>query len=135
MGTSNRRGVYDIGPTAALKGIAMKTLKITSAVLAIVAMFPLAATAVVVSLNAVQDTTLCEHAAGALSNGSGEYLFAGRTATGSIRRGLVAFDISDNMPPGSVINNAVLQLYMSRTLAGPKILELRRIVASWGEGA
>jgi len=48
-----------------------------------------------VTLNPSKDNTLYERATGSHSNGSGEFLFVGRTgANGNtlVRRGLVAFD-------------------------------------------
>ncbi len=88
------------------------------------------------TLGSSQDNTLYEDADGALSNGAGEYFFAGRTkqATNSIRRGLIAFDIAGHMPPGSIIVSATLRLDLSQTTPGPQPVELHRLTANWGEG-
>ena len=43
-------------------------------------------------LSPVRDNTLYEDSAGSFSNGAGDYLFAGSTARGSIRRALLAFE-------------------------------------------
>jgi hypothetical protein len=96
-----------------------------------------AAVAEVVSLQPVRDNTLCENSIGALSNGAGQYLFAGRTgsASDSRRRGLLAFDVAGSIPPGSVVTSARLTLHMSRTIAGPQTLQLRKAGSDWGEGA
>ena len=47
----------------------------------------------VVVLAASKDNTLYEDPNGALSNGQGMRFFAGKTANGLIRRGLIAFDL------------------------------------------
>lgn len=88
-----------------------------------------------VVLPASRDNTLYESATGALSNGRGEYLFAGRTnqASDSLRRALVLFDLS-SIPPGSTVTSASLLLTMSKTISGAHVFELHPITADWGEG-
>jgi len=90
-----------------------------------------------VTLGARRDNTLIEHPQGALSNGAGPHLFAGRTSTaaGSIRRGLLAFDPGPAIPPGSTILSAVLTLHLSQTNAGAVQISLHRALSEWGEGA
>lgn len=90
-----------------------------------------------VAINPDRDNTLYESLSGALSNGQGEYLFAGRTAqpTGSLRRALIRFDIAGSVPAGATINSVVLTLEMSRTpTLDDEWIELRRLSADWGEG-
>src|SRR5678815_4968976 len=91
-----------------------------------------------VEIQASKDNTLYQSATGAVSNGVGAHLFAGRTnqASDSIRRGLVAFDIAANVPSGSTITAVTLHLYLSKTSseAGSRDISLRRASASWGEG-
>ncbi len=84
-----------------------------------------------------KDNTLYEDAAGSISNGSGQHFFAGRTGTGSIRRGVVAFDIARSIPAGVRVTNATLTLHSSRepAVGGPESIELHRLLADWGEGA
>ena len=62
----------------------------------------------VVTVPASRDNTLIEDPSGALSNGAGPSLFAGRTAQprNSIRRAVIAFDIAGTIPAGSVITGA-----------------------------
>jgi len=99
-------------------------------------LFGRAAVAEVVSLQPVRDNTLCEDSFGALSNGAGQHLFAGRTGlSDSRRRGLLAFDVAGSIPPGSVVTRARLTLHMSRTLAGPQTIGLRKSGSDWGEGS
>ena len=83
-----------------------------------------------------KDNTLYENATGSISNGSGQHFFAGRTGTGAIRRGVVAFDIAQSIPAGSRVTNATLTLHLSREPGpgGPETIELHRLLADWGEG-
>jgi hypothetical protein len=87
-----------------------------------------------VSIGASKDNTLYENATGGTSNGAGEYFFVGKTASGSIRRGLIAFDISGNIPTGAVIDSVKLKLNMSKTSAGPQNIKLHKVLADWGQG-
>lgn len=89
-----------------------------------------------VTLRAIKDNTLVENTAGSLSNGSGQYLFAGRTnqASGSLRRTLLAFDLSA-IPAGSLVTSATLTMNLNKAAAGgPVTLDLHRVSSSWGEG-
>ncbi len=90
---------------------------------------------VVATLAAIKDNTLYESATGAISNGAGEYLFAGTIQTGAIRRAVIAFDIAGSLPAGSTINSVTLELNMSRTVSGNQAVALQRLLADWGEGA
>jgi hypothetical protein len=83
-----------------------------------------------------KDSTLIEDPAGALANGSGPGIFSGRTASASrsIRRALLAFDIAAAVPQGSTITGAKLHLNLSATSAGPATVRLQRVLADWGEG-
>jgi len=85
-----------------------------------------------------KDNTLYEDPGGALSNGSGDFLFIGRVGlvgASRIRRTLLAFPIADTVPSGSTIVSVTLTLEMSRSPAGAKSSQLRRILTDWGEGA
>jgi hypothetical protein len=95
------------------------------------------ARAITIDLPAVKDNTLYETPDGSLSNGAGEHFFVGRNAqtVGSIRRGLIRFDIAANIPAGSTINSVSLTLHCSSANLGPRAIELRRVLADWGEGA
>jgi hypothetical protein len=91
--------------------------------------------AATVTLTTSKDNTLYESASGTLSNGAGSYFFAGKTRTGLIRRGVIAFDVAGNIPAGSTITGVVLTLHVSRTKhTTSETVELRRLLASWGEG-
>ena len=86
-----------------------------------------------ITLEPKHDNTLYEDPQGLLANGSGQYLFAGLTATGAKRRALLSFDLSD-IPQGSSINSVELSLYMSRTITSPLPMTVHRVTSPWGEG-
>jgi FtsP/CotA-like multicopper oxidase with cupredoxin domain len=95
-----------------------------------------AALADTITLSALKDNTLFESPTGALSNGIGGSMYVGRTDENqySLRRGLIAFDLS-SIPAGSTVTAATLTLYMDRTRASGTPVTLHRLLASWGEGA
>ncbi|MGH9869645.1 MAG: DNRLRE domain-containing protein [Candidatus Polarisedimenticolia bacterium] len=88
----------------------------------------------VITLPASRDNTLFESATGALSNGAGEFLFAGKTAIPQTRRALIAFDVAAAVPAGSTITSVQLTLNMSLTIALGVPVSLHRAAADWGEG-
>jgi hypothetical protein len=91
----------------------------------------------VVTLSPIKDNTLYEDSNGLLSNGAGQYLFVGRVnPTGGtlLRRGVIAFDIAGNIPPGVGILSARLRLHMSKTITDAQLVTLHRLQADWGEG-
>ncbi len=93
------------------------------------------APATVVTLPASKDNTLYQPASGGTtnSNGAGEHCFAGRTDDGYIRRGVMAFNLTNMIPPGSIITSVTLTLYMSRTRDTADNVPLHRLLANWGE--
>jgi hypothetical protein len=95
------------------------------------------ASALTISITPSKDNTLYEYdpAEGDVSNGIGFHFFAGETAMGELRRGVVAFDIAGRIPPGSTITAVSLSLNMSRTQSEtPRTVELHKLLADWGEG-
>jgi hypothetical protein len=88
-----------------------------------------------VQISPLKDNTLYEDSQGTLSNGTGDFFFAGNTNTSAVRRGLIAFDIAANVPAGSVIDSVELVLYMSKTSAGDQTISLYRLLADWGESS
>ncbi|MFQ5629911.1 MAG: DNRLRE domain-containing protein [bacterium] len=69
------------------------------------------------------------------SNGAGDHLFAGSNRRGAIRRGLVAFDLTQAILPGATIESVTLTLNMSRTTSAARDVALHRLLVGWGEGA
>ena len=88
-------------------------------------------------VSAERDTTLIEDPDGALSNGSGPALFAGRTnqGVGSVRRGLLRFDVAAALPPRAIVESVVLHLTALPGNPGASSVRLYRVLADWGEGA
>jgi spore coat protein A len=100
---------------------------------AFVAAAPLAHADTVV-LSPTQDTTI--YSDGALSNGKGQYLFAGVTSSQTKqRRGLIQFAVSGSIPAGSTINSVTLTMRLSRTQSNTSDIALYKVTSSWGEGA
>ena len=81
-----------------------------------------------------KDSTLFEQSEGSLANGAGQHIFVGKTNRGAVRRGVIAFDVSGNIPQGSTINRVSLTMNVSRTVAATQDIQLHRLLADWGEG-
>jgi hypothetical protein len=98
---------------------------------------PSLAGADIVAIEAARDTTLIEDPEGALANGAGPLFFVGRTnqREGSVRRGLLYFDVTAALPRGAHIESVRLTLSMPRGNATPQQIGLHRLRSSWGEGA
>jgi len=95
------------------------------------------ASAGTVNIHPSKDNTLYEYDpdVGDLSNALGMHFFAGKTAMNALRRGVLAFDITGNIPPGSTITGASLSANMSRTPTNTAfVVELHKLLADWGEG-
>lgn len=107
--------------------------------------FPLAAVlslsaglacAEIVALEPIADATLFQPSAGnpETADSQGPHLFVGRIAQGTRRRVLLRFDLSA-LPPGAVINDAHLELSVSRTISGVVDVNLHRVLGAWSEGS
>ena len=106
-------------------------------VLVLACIGPNSVSAAMIGINPSKDNTLYEYnsSEGDLSNGAGFHFFAGENAMNEIRRGVLAFDIAGNVPPGSTITAVTLSLNMSMTAFGtPRTVELHKLLADWGEG-
>ena len=108
-------------------------------VLALAAGLPAApAAADSVVLVSDRDNTLIQPMSGQPENslGAGWQFYAGRVGNnggGTIRRGLLRFDLS-SIPPGSTITAVKLKLYMSQGNGAASTVSLKRCLADWGEG-
>ena len=87
-----------------------------------------------------RDNTLYETPEGAdeLSNGAGDFLFAGRAGLDAgfrLRRALLHFDVSA-IPAGATIRHVELVLHQSKAAPGspPADMGLYRALQAWGEG-
>lgn len=87
-----------------------------------------------IDLTSSKDNTLFENGTGSLSDGAGVHLFAGKTNTGSRRRAVMAFDLSQ-IPAGATITGVTLTLHISQTVSGTETMTLHAVAADWGEGA
>lgn len=86
-------------------------------------------------LEARKDNTLYESDSGNRSNGAGQHFFVGRNMGGLRKRGLLYFDITEaQLPMGTTVTHASLDVRLSRTNAGPHDINLHRVLADWGEG-
>ena len=95
------------------------------------------ASANIINITPSKDNTLYQYdpADGDTSNALGFHRFAGKTAMGELRRGVLAFNIAGSIPAGSTITGVTLSMNMSRTpisVAYP--VELHKLFADWGEG-
>lgn len=84
-------------------------------------------------LSASADNTLYQNESGSISNGAGEWFFAGKNNQGLIRRGLLRFDVS-SIPANATIESVSLTLYHSLGQPTTAEVSLHRVLASWGEG-
>jgi hypothetical protein len=95
-----------------------------------------AAQADIVQVGPSKDNTLFETAGGELSSGAGDGIYAGKIAFGTIRRGLIAFNIAGSVPAGATITGVSLTLTAIQVPPGgtPANVALHRLTADWGEG-
>jgi hypothetical protein len=114
----------------------MRRFVTTASILAVVS-FATPSRAETVLVPSDRDTTLIEDPGGAFSNGAGPVLFAGRTnqGAGSVRRGLLRFDLAGALPRGAVVESVTLRLTALPGNPGASRFRLYRVLADWGEGA
>jgi hypothetical protein len=84
-------------------------------------------------IEATQDNTLYQSDEGNVSNGAGDYFFAGRTSGVKLRRGLIAFKSLGTIPSGATIKSVKLHLWVSRDENIPSTVNLLRVPTDWGE--
>ena len=87
-------------------------------------------------VTAGRDATLIEDPQGALANGAGPFVFAGRTAqqAGAVRRALLWFDVAGAIPSQALVESATLTLCMTPSHPDPRVLSLHRVLHDWSEG-
>ncbi len=86
-----------------------------------------------VTVHASQSATLySEDANGA--NGSGQYLFAGRTNQGFTRRAIVRFDLG-GLPPDALLLSARVSMNVAQGNGGVRPMSLHRSLQDWTTGA
>lgn len=86
-----------------------------------------------ITLSPNRDTTLFEE--GALSNGGGQYLFAGVVLSGAQRRALLRFPVAA-IPAGATVTDATVSMNLSRSRTPNTALtvSLHRMTADWQAG-
>jgi hypothetical protein len=89
----------------------------------------------VLTVEADRDNTLYEDSTGTLSNGAGEYCFAGLNSGLNVRRAVMRFDVAGALPAGATVQSVRLLVEMSRTNGGSATFGLHEVVGDWGEGA
>ncbi len=84
-----------------------------------------------------KDNTLYEDSNGGKSNGAGQHIFIGVTKEPGIRRALISFDITGNLPADATVVSVRLKLQMSKTHrdAGTHPASLHLLLADWGESS
>jgi hypothetical protein len=90
-----------------------------------------------VDLEPERDATIYDDGNGTNANGSGIYLFTGRTEAqneSAERRALLVFPIEQNIPEGSTITSVSLELMLSKTRSGSQTVSLHRLLEDWSEG-
>jgi hypothetical protein len=85
-----------------------------------------------VTLGALKDNSIYAES-DTLSNGAGQRIFAGESGAGSVRRGLIKFDLA-TVPGNAVIDSVVLRLSVVQTHVTSVTVSLHRLLADWGEG-
>ena len=69
-----------------------------------------------------------------LSNGIGEYFFAGTTKDGVVKRALVMFDLAESVPEGVTVDSAILVLKPTKVKPGSTSINVHMLTTEWGEG-
>ncbi|MSR40335.1 MAG: DNRLRE domain-containing protein [Phycisphaerales bacterium] len=86
-----------------------------------------------VTLAATQSATIYQEDANG-ANGSGQYLFAGRTNQGLTRRALLRFDLAA-LPEGALLLSARVNMNVAQGNGGVRPMSLHRGTAQWTTGA
>ncbi len=69
-----------------------------------------------------------------LSNGLGEFIFAGTTNKNVKKRALVKFDLTEAVPEGIAVDSVVLTLVPDKVKPGDTEVKMHRLTTEWGEG-
>ena len=70
-----------------------------------------------------------------LSNGIGEYFFAGTTKDDVTKRALVMFDLAESVPEGVIVDSAILVLIPTKVKPGSTSIDVHMVTTEWGEGS
>ena len=95
---------------------------------------PFAARAATTTIGAAKDNTIFQNDSNN-SGGGAAGLRSGTNRMGSTRRGLIAFDIAENVPSGSTITGVEMTLYLGDTTEFDiQDVGLHKLMKDWGEG-
>jgi hypothetical protein len=119
--------------TAMLNFLVSRSLApfVCALLLTLAAMRPAATVAEQLVLTPAKDNTIYSSALNG-SNAVGN-IFVGLNDAGSVRRGLLAFDLSA-LPPGSIIDAVSLQMGVDNSRPGIFAITAHRLATDWGEG-
>jgi glucose/arabinose dehydrogenase len=100
---------------------------------------PLDEAGLAIEIEPARDATLYEEATGALANGTGRNLFAGRTgdnAEFADRRALLYFDVAGELPPDAEVLSASLRMRCTKIPVGgtDTTQSIYRVTRDWNEG-
>jgi hypothetical protein len=111
----------------------MNLTRLTTIALAVL-LLPAVAHSKSVTIPAAKDNTIFENAPNNSAGGAAG-IFAGTNNAPSKRRGLLAFDIAANVPPGATITGAQLRMHLGLSPnTNNQTIGLHRLMADWGEG-
>jgi len=85
-----------------------------------------------VDLTASLDNTIFKGSE--LSNGLGEYIFAGTTNKDVIKRALVQFDLTEAVPEGVLVDSVKIILHPTKVKPGSTEVQIQVLTTEWGEG-
>jgi hypothetical protein len=85
-----------------------------------------------VTITADKDNTIYSEST-TTSNGAGDNLFAGSTATGNKRRGLIHFNLS-SIPTNAVVTAVTVKLTCNKQASASAGINLHKLSQNWGEG-
>jgi len=89
----------------------------------------------VASLGPSGDDTLYQSQGDQTNNEAGEWLFAGATREGNLRRSLISFDIGAAILAGPTVTTVSLTLTVSRSIASATEIGIHTLLGAWQEGA
>ena len=88
-----------------------------------------------ITLDAADDATLYESSQGNIANSKGQYIFIGKTNNGDLRRTLIRFNLSTEIPSDATIDSVFLSLSMNKTQNAAQDLRIYPVLGAWEEGS
>ena len=88
-----------------------------------------------ITLDAADDATLYESSQGNIANSKGQYIFIGKTNNGDLRRTLIRFNLSTEIPSDATIDSVFLIINMNKTQNAAQNLRIYPVLGAWAEGS